>query len=128
MKYTVETTERFEKEFKRLDRYTQRMLKSWIEKNLVGCENPRAKGKGLTANRSGQWRYRIGDYRLICLIQDNELVILALTVGHRSDVYKNWTGSADTRFPLICLLGSRSIFNRLPRKSEFRYGILRFLR
>ena len=52
------------------------MLKSWIEKNLVGCENPRAKGKGLTANRSGQWRYRIGDYRLICLIQDNELVIL----------------------------------------------------
>ena len=45
MKYTVETTERFEKEFKRLDRYTQRMLKSWIEKNLVGCENPHAKGK-----------------------------------------------------------------------------------
>ena len=89
MKYTVETTERFEKEFKRLDRYTQRMLKSWIEKNLVGCENPRAKGKGLPANCSGQWRYRIGDYRLICLIQDNELVILALTVGHRSDVYKN---------------------------------------
>lgn len=84
MKYTVETTERFEKEFKRLDRYTQRMLKSWIEKNLVGCENPRAKGKGLTANRSGQWRYRIGDYRLICLIQDNELVILALTAGYRS--------------------------------------------
>ena len=89
MKYTVETTERFEKEVKRLDRYTQRMLKSWIEKNLVGCENPRAKGKGMTANRSGQWRYRIGDYRLICLIQDNELVILALAVGHRSDVYKN---------------------------------------
>ena len=89
MKFTVETTERFEKEFKRLDRYTQRMLKSWIEKNLGGCENPRAKGKGLTANRNGQWRYRIGDYRLICLIQDNELVILALTVGHRSDLYKN---------------------------------------
>lgn len=89
MKYTVETTERFEKEFKRLDRYTQQMLKSWIEKNLGGCENPRAKGKGLTANRNGQWRYRIGDYRLICLIQDNELVILALTVGHRSDIYKN---------------------------------------
>ena len=88
MKYTVETTERFEKEFKRLDRYTQRMLKSWIEKNLVGCENPRAKGKGRTADRIDDWRYRIGTYRLICLIQDNELMILALTVGHRSDVYK----------------------------------------
>lgn len=89
MKYTVETTERFEKEFKRLNRYTQRMLKSWIEKNLVGCENPRAKGKGRTADQNDYWRYRIGGYRLICLIQDNELVILAPTVGHRSDVYKN---------------------------------------
>ena len=89
MKYTVETTEHFEKEFKRLDRYTQRMLKSWIEKNLVGCENPRVKGKGRTTDQNDYWRYRIGDYRLICLIQDNELVILALTVGHRSDIYKN---------------------------------------
>ena len=59
----VETTERFDREFKKLDRYTQRMIKAWIEKNLVECENPRLHGKGLTANRSGQWRYRIGDYR-----------------------------------------------------------------
>lgn len=63
MSYGVETTERFDREFKKLDRYTQRMIKAWIEKNLVECENPRLHGKGLTANRSGQWRYRIGDYR-----------------------------------------------------------------
>lgn len=88
MSYSVETTSRFDKEFKKLDRYTQRMIKAWIEKNLIGCENPRAHGKGLTANRSSQWRYRIGDYRLICLIQDRELVILALTAGHRRDVYE----------------------------------------
>lgn len=88
MSYLVETTSRFDKEFKKLDRYTQRMIKAWIEKNLIGCENPRVHGKGLTANRSGQWRYRIGDYRLICLIQDRELIILALTVGHRRDVYE----------------------------------------
>lgn len=87
MKYSVETTERFDKEFKKLDRYTQRMIKAWIEKNLVGCMNPRQHGKGLTANRSGQWRYRIGDYRLICQIQDNKLVILALSVGHRREIY-----------------------------------------
>lgn len=89
MKYHVETTARFDKEFKRLDKYTQRMLKSWIVKNLVGCEDPRAHGKALTANRKGQWRYRIGDYRLICNIQDTELVILALNVGHRREIYKN---------------------------------------
>ena len=85
MSYRVETTSRFDREFKKLDRYTQKMVKAWIEKNLMDCEDPRAHGKGLTANRSGQWRYRIGDYRLICLTEDDQLIILALTVGHRSD-------------------------------------------
>lgn len=89
MSYIVKTTPRFDKEFKKLDRYTMQMIKAWIEKNLVNCEDPRIHGKGLTANRSGQWRYRIGDYRIICQINDSELVILALSVGHRSDVYKN---------------------------------------
>lgn len=89
MSYRVEVTPRFEREFKKLDRYTQKMLKAWIDKNLIGCSDPRVHGKELTANRSGQWRYRIGDYRLICLIEDNELVILALSVGHRREVYEN---------------------------------------
>jgi len=89
MSYSVETTPRFEKEFKKLDKYTQKILKAWIDKNLCGCEDPRIHGKGLTANLSGQWRYRIGDYRLLCLIEDSRLVILALSVGHRSEIYKN---------------------------------------
>ena len=87
MSFSVETTARFDKEFKKLDRYTQRMIKAWIDRHLDGCEDPRAIGKGLTANRSGQWRYRIGDYRLICEIDDGRLIILALTVGHRRDIY-----------------------------------------
>lgn len=88
MSYTVEVTVRFEKEFKKLDRYTQRMIKGWIDKNLIGTENPRQHGKGLTSNRSGQWRYRIGDYRLLCHIDDGKLVILALSVGHRREIYE----------------------------------------
>lgn len=87
MSYSVETTARFDKEFKKLDRYTQLMIKAWIDKNLEGCTDPRQHGKGLTANRSGQWRYRIGDYRLICEIEDDRLVILALNIGHRREVY-----------------------------------------
>ena len=87
MKYSLRTTLRFNKEFKKLDKYTQKMLKAWIIKHLEQCDDPRAIGKGLTANRSGQWRYRIGDYRLICQIEDNELIILALTIGHRRDIY-----------------------------------------
>ena len=87
MSYRVETTSRFDREFRKLDRYTQKMVKAWIEKNLINCDDPRIHGKGLTANRSGQWRYRIGDYRMICLIEDDRLVILALSIGHRSNIY-----------------------------------------
>ena len=77
MSYSVETTARFDREFKKLDRYTQRILKGWIDKNLVGTDDPRRHGKVLTADRSGQWRYRIGDYRLICRIDDGRLIIIA---------------------------------------------------
>lgn len=87
MSFRVETTACFDKEFKKLDRYTQRMLKAWIGKNLIGCYDPRVHGKGLIAKLSGLWRYRIGYYRLICKIEDEELVILALSVGHRSSIY-----------------------------------------
>ncbi|MBR2527307.1 MAG: type II toxin-antitoxin system RelE/ParE family toxin [Blautia sp.] len=87
-RYNVELSDRFKREFRKLDKYTQKIIRAWIDKNLVNCENPREYGKGLTANRSGQWRYRIGDYRLICSIEDERLVILALTVGHRSEIYK----------------------------------------
>ena len=90
MKYRVETTSRFDREFRKLDKYTMMMIKSWINKNLVDCEDPRIHGKGLKSNRSGQWRYRIGDYRLICEINDDKLIILALSIGHIRDVYKEY--------------------------------------
>ena len=89
MSYSVETTSNFDKEFKKLDKYTQRMIKAWIDKNLEGCTDPRQHGKGLTANLSGQWRYRIGDYRLICEIEDSKLIIYALTLGHRRSIYQS---------------------------------------
>lgn len=87
-RYNVELSDRFKREFRKLDKYTQKIIRAWIDKNLVNCEDLRKHGKGLTANRSGHWRYRIGDYRLICSIEDERLVILALTVGHRSEIYK----------------------------------------
>jgi len=89
MSYHVEYTERSIRELKKLDRYTKLMIKAWIEKNLEGCADPRAHGKAMTANRKGQWRYRIGDYRLICMIEDDRLVILTLSVGHRREIYES---------------------------------------
>lgn len=76
MIYQLLTTDRFDKAFKKLDKQTQRIIKTWIDKNLDGCENPRLHGKGLTANRSGQWRYRVGDYRILAEIRDNEIVLV----------------------------------------------------
>lgn len=91
MKYEVELSLRFQREFRKLDKYTQKIIRSWMNKNLEGTEDPRRHGKRLMGNRSGQWRYRIGNYRLICQIDDNKLIILALSVGHRREVYKEWT-------------------------------------
>lgn len=88
MNYKVILTDRAIKQLKKMDKYTASLIIGWIEKNLEGCENPRIHGKGLTSNRIGQWRYRIGDYRLICEIQDEKITILVLEIGHRKEVYK----------------------------------------
>ena len=87
MKYKVILSEKARKALKKLDKQTSSLIIGWIEKNLEGCENPRIHGKGLTSNRSGQWRYRIGDYRLICDIQDKKIIIYVLEVGHRKIIY-----------------------------------------
>ena len=89
MKYTVEYTKRAIKQLKKLDKQTSALILGWIEKNLVDCDNPRQFGKGLTANRKGEWRYRIGDFRLVADIQDDKIVILILNIGHRRDIYKD---------------------------------------
>lgn len=86
--YKVVLAKSFEKDFKKLDKSIQRLIHKWIESNLYDCENPRVHGKALTANLNGYWRYRIGDYRIISEIKDDQLVILAIAVSHRRDVYK----------------------------------------
>ncbi len=85
--YRVEFSELSRKQLSKLNPYIRSMIIKWVEKNLQGCENPRVHGKGLTSNRSGQWRYRVGDFRLICEILDDRLIILVLTIGDRKSVY-----------------------------------------
>lgn len=87
MKYKVVFSEKSKKQLKKLDRHTAALIIGWLEKNIENCDNPRIHGKGLVENRSGQWRYRIGDYRIICEINDEEVVVLVLEVGHRKEVY-----------------------------------------
>lgn len=87
MKYAVEYTERAVKSLRKLDSSVRSFLKAWIDKNLIDCEDPRIHGKGLTSNRSEQWRYRIGDYRILADIQDEKLIILVIEIGHRRNVH-----------------------------------------
>lgn len=87
MIYQLITTDKFDKAFKKLDRQTKKIIKAWIDKNLMNCEDPRIHGKGLTLNRSGQWRYRVGNYRILAEIQDNQLVLVLIDVGYRSKIY-----------------------------------------
>ena len=88
MKYRVVFTEKSKKQLSKLDKSVSALIIGWIEKNIEGCENPQIHGKGLLGNKSGQWRYRIGDYRVICQIRDEEVIILVLEVGHRKHIYE----------------------------------------
>lgn len=88
MKYKIVFTERAIKQLKKLDKHISSLIIGWLEKNIDCCENPRMHGKGLVENKSGQWRYRIGDYRVICEIQDEEIIVLVLEIGHRREIYK----------------------------------------
>ena len=87
MKYKVVFTDRAKKQLKKFDKHISALILGWLEKNIEGSKNPRIHGKGLLENRSGQWRYRIGDYRVICNIQDREVIVLVLEIGHRREIY-----------------------------------------
>lgn len=83
---TVVFTEKAEKQFLKLDRSIQQQIQKFILR-LQNLENPRSCGKALVGKLVGFWRYRVGDYRLLCRILDEELVITLVEVGHRKEVY-----------------------------------------
>ena len=87
MRYRVELTKNARKALNKLDTYISLRITDWIRKNLEGCENPRQFGKALTGNHIGEWRYRVGDYRIIAEIHDDRIIILVTSVGHRREVY-----------------------------------------
>ena len=88
MKYRFYTSSEFDKQFKRLDPFVKKTINKWIQTHLINTDNPYSSGKALLGNYKGYWRYRIGSYRLLVKINDNELIILAVDVDHRSVVYK----------------------------------------
>ena len=75
------------KELKKLGKQSQREIISYLDERVIGEGNPRQFGKGLKADLAGLWRYRVGDYRIICQISEGELLVLVVAVGHRKDIY-----------------------------------------
>lgn len=75
------------KQLKNLDFTIQKRIAKFLD-NLQELENPRIKGKSLVGNLSGFWRYRVGDYRIICDIVDIEITIYILDISHRNKSYK----------------------------------------
>ena len=86
--YSVIYTRDAEKALKKLDLVIRRRILLWITNNLEDCTDPYQYGKSLTGDLSGKWRYRIGEYWAIAEIQDEKILILILTIGHRRDIYK----------------------------------------
>jgi mRNA interferase RelE/StbE len=86
--WTIEITRSAEKQIKKLDRVAQALITRFLRDRLKSADNPRQWGKPLHGEKGGLWRYRVGDYRLICDIQDEKITVLVLEVGHRKDVYR----------------------------------------
>ena len=84
----VEITRAAEKQIFKLDREAQIAIQSFLRERLVKTDNPRQWGKPLQGEKRGLWRYRVGDFRLICDIQDEKITVLVFEVGHRKDVYR----------------------------------------
>lgn len=84
--WKVELTDTAAKQLARLDKTQAQRITKYLRR-LMQLEDPRDAGKALTGNWRTYWRYRVGDYRVVCEIRDNELVIVAVLIGHRSKVY-----------------------------------------
>ena len=87
-RWRIEVTHTAEKQIQKLDRTAQKSIVQFLRERPQTEENPRQFGKPLHGDRGGLWRYRVGDYRLICDIQDERITVLVLRVGHRKDVYR----------------------------------------
>ncbi|MBQ3654993.1 MAG: type II toxin-antitoxin system RelE/ParE family toxin [Synergistaceae bacterium] len=87
MKWRIEFEKSAGDTLTKLDRPIRLQIEKYLDK-LLTLDDPRLRGKGLTGGRAGQWRYRAGDYRIICEIHDDVLIVLVLSIRHRSKVYK----------------------------------------
>lgn len=87
MGWKLEYSPSAQKSLRKLDPAVRNRILQWLDENVDNCQDPRARGKALAGGLSGLWRYRVGDYRIICSIEGSVMVVLVIDVEHRSKVY-----------------------------------------
>jgi len=86
--WTLRLSETAKRQLRKLDASNAQAILRYLNRLLLDTSDLRDRGSGLRANLAGLWRYRVGDYRVICSLEDHELVVLVLQIGHRREVYK----------------------------------------
>ena len=87
--WRIEFTIKANKLLKKLDLNSRKLIGNYIDNEILGNNNPREKGKALSGNKKGQWRYRVNKYRIVCRIQDEVLTILVLQIAKRDVIYND---------------------------------------
>ena len=85
MTYSILFTNRSRKQFSKLNKDIQKRIIHYLESRV--CDQPHNFGKSLVGDKKGLWRYRIDDYRIICNINNNQLLVLVVDIGHRREIY-----------------------------------------
>ena len=88
MSWVYRFDQRALKELKQLGQQAQREIVAYLDERVASDADPRRFGKGLKADLAGLWRYRVGDFRILCQIVDGEMLVLVVAVGHRRDIYR----------------------------------------
>ncbi|MDE2716364.1 MAG: type II toxin-antitoxin system RelE/ParE family toxin [Chloroflexota bacterium] len=88
MAWTIEYSRAASRQLRKLDRHTVQRVLDYMNERVAVLDDPRSRGKAMSGHYSGYWRYRVGDHRVICDIQNNALCILVLRVGRRDKVYR----------------------------------------
>ena len=88
MAWTIEYAETAKKQLRKLGKVTARRIIDFMDERVAPSDDPRKLGKALKGSLGDLWRYRVGDYRVLCDIQDRVLTVLVLQIGNRPEVYR----------------------------------------
>lgn len=88
MAWNVEFLDTAKRQLTKLDRKWQAAILDYLEDQIAPLDDARSRGKPLVGDRKGLWRYRVGDYRILCELRDGELIVLVVTIGHRRQIYR----------------------------------------